>query len=280
MDTFIDKLASKFNAQEMIRANAAAEARENERLEKEVDAYKQCLQEMREISLQNTATADEVAELVKVSLDKIAAIQVESGKSDDVLAAMKTSTDDVLGAMKNNADDVIGAMQGNSDTVLNAVRNSAGETLSAVKMCSDEVQGVVNSKSEMMISSIRGALNANTERVMTAVEGSSEKVLSELQAGNDGFKEAIKAELLAEIKKEIKSQEENVHKECVKVYRNVQAIITEETQKQTEEIIAAQSKGGKKATAALVCGILAMAFAALGLVVSVMDILGVFAILF
>ena len=29
MDTFIDKLASKFNAQEMIRANAAAEAREN-----------------------------------------------------------------------------------------------------------------------------------------------------------------------------------------------------------------------------------------------------------
>ena len=280
MDTFMDKLASKFNAQEMIRANSAAEARENERLQKEVEAYKQCLQEMREISLQNTATADEVAELVKASLDKIAAIQVESGKSDDVLVAMKTSTDDVLGAMKNNADVVIGAMQGKSEDVLNAVRNSAGETLSAVKMCSDEVQGVVNSKSEMMISSIRGALNANTERVMTAVEGSSEKVLSELQAGNDGFKEAIKAELLAEIKKEIKSQEENVHKECVKVYRNVQAIITEETQKQTEEIIAAQSKGGKKATAALVCGILAMAFAALGLVVSVMDILGVFAMLF
>ena len=70
MDTFIDKLASKFNAQEMIRANAAAEARENERLEKEVDAYKQCLQEMREINLQNVATADEVAELVK-EVDRI-----------------------------------------------------------------------------------------------------------------------------------------------------------------------------------------------------------------
>ena len=78
----------------------------------------------------------------------------------------------------------------------------------------------------------------------------------------------------------MKSQEENVHKECVKVYRNVQAIITEETQKQTEEIIAAQSKGGKKATAALVCGILAMAFAGLGLLVSVLDVLGVFAMLF
>ena len=82
------------------------------------------------------------------------------------------------------------------------------------------------------------------------------------------------------MKKELKGQEEIVHKECVKVYRNVQAVITEETQKQTEAIIAAQSKGGKKTTAALVCGILAMAFAALGLVVSVLDIFGIFAMLF
>ena len=258
MDTFIDKLASKFNAQEMIRANAAAEARENERLQKEVDVYKQCLQEMREISLQNAATADEVAELVKASMDKITAIQVEGGKSDDVLAAMQNSSDSVMNLVKNS-----------SDEMLNAVRNG-----------SDEVQGAVRGQSEMMLSSMRGALNSNTERVMSAVEDSAEKVLAGLQTGNDNFKEAIKAELMAEIKKELKSQEENVHKECVKVYRNVQAVIMEETQKQTEEIIAAQSKGGKKATAALVCGILAMSFAALGLIVSVLDVFGVFAMLF
>ena len=258
MDTFIDKLASKFNAQEMIRANAAAEARENERLEKEVDAYKQCLQEMREINLQNVATADEVAELVKASMDKITAIQVEGGKSDDVLSAMQNS----------------------SDSVMNAVKNNSAEMLDAVRSSSDEVQGTVRGQSEMMLTSMRGALNSNTERVMTVVEESAEKVLANLQNGNDGFKEAIKAELMAEIKKELKNQEENVHKECVKVYRNVQAVITEETQKQTEAIIAAQSKGGKKTTAALVCGILAMAFAALGLVVSVLDIFGIFAMLF
>lgn len=258
MDTFIDKLASKFNAQEMIRANAAAEARENERLQKEVDAYKQCLQEMREISLQNVATADEVAELVKVSMDKITEIQAEGGKSDDVLAAMQNS----------------------SDVLMNAVKNNSDEVLNVVRTASDEVQGTVRGQSEMMLSSMRGALNSNTERVMAAVEESAEKVLGGLQNGNDGFKEAIKAELMAEIKKELKNQEENVHKECVKVYRNVQAVITEENQKQTEEIIAAQSKGGKKATAALVCGILAMAFAALGLIVSVLDVFGVFAMLF
>ncbi|MBQ8041176.1 MAG: hypothetical protein IJ274_15145, partial [Lachnospiraceae bacterium] len=221
MDTFMDKLASKLNSQEMIRANSAAEARENERLQKEVEVYKQCLQEMKQISLQNTSTADEVAELVKASMDKITAIQVEAGKSDDVL----------------------NAMQSNSDAVMGAVRNSSNEMLSAVRNSSDEMQ--------------------------SAVKIYSEKILAGLQAGNDGFKEELKEELkrelIAEIKKEFKGQEEVVHKECVKVYRNVQAVITEENQKQTEEIIAAQSKGGKKATAALVCGILAMAFAALGL---------------
>ncbi len=247
MDTFIDKLASKFNAQEMIRANSAAEARENERLQKEVEAYKQCLQEMRQISLQNTSTADEIAELVKTSMDKIAAIQAESGKSDDVILAMQNNSNAVMNAMKNNSD----------------------ETLDAVK-----------SNSEMMLNTMRSSLQANADAVMGKMDSSSEKILAELQAGNDGFKDALKNEILAEIKKELKGQEENVHKECVKVYRNVQAVITEETEKQTDAIIAAQSKGGKKATAALVCGILAMSFAALGLIVSVLDVFGVFAMLF
>lgn len=236
MDTFMDKLASKLNAQEMIRANSAAEAKENERLHKEVEVYKQCLQEMREISLQNASTADEVAELVKASMDKIAAIQAESGKSDDVIVAIQSKSDDMIAAVKNNSD--------------------------------------------VMLSSMRGALQTNANTVMSAIEGSSEKILSELQTGNDGFKDALKNELLAEIKKELKSQEENVHKECVKVYRNVQAVITEENEKQTDEIISAQSKNSKKATAALVCGILAMSFAALGLIVSVLDVFGVFSMIF
>lgn len=235
MDTFMDKLASKLNAQEMIRANSAAEAKENERLSKEVEEYKQCLQEMREISLQNSATADEIAELVKTSMDKIAAVQAESGKSDDVLAAMQSNLGEMLNAIRMNSDKLVSAVSGNSD------------------------------------------------KVMSAIEGSADKIVSdvaaELQAGNDEFKEALKTEILAEIKKELKGQEENVHKECVKVYRNVQAVVTEETEKQTGEIVAAQSKGSKKATAALVCGILAMAFAFLGLVVSVLDVLEIFSMI-
>ena len=258
MDTFMDKLASKINAQEMIRANSSAEAKENERLSQEVEEYRQCLQEMRQISLQNSATADEIAELVKTSMDKIAAIQAESGKSDDVVAAMQNNLNEMLNAIRMNSDKLVSVVSGNADRVMSAVEGSSDKVMSAVEGSSD--------------------------KVMNALEGSTDKIVSnviaELQAGNDEFKEALKAEIIAEVKKELKGQEEIVHKECVKVYRNVQAVVTEESEKQTGEIVAAQSKGRKRATAAMICGILAMSFAFLGLVVSVLDVLGIFSMLF
>lgn len=221
MDTFMDKLASKLNAQEMIRANSAAEVEENTKLKQEVEAYRECLQEMREICLQNVSTGDEVSELVKASMDKIAQIQAESGKSDEVLFAMEKTSSELMNAVQNNSDTMMSAMRNNSDLIL-----------------------------------------------------------SEVRTANDDFKNSIKDELIDEIRSELKNQEENVHKECVKVYRNVQAVVTEENEKQTAAIIDNQTKIRKRATAALVCGILAMSFAALGFLVSILDAFGFFSWLF
>ena len=243
MDTFMDKLASRLNAQEMIRANAAAEAKENERLHKEVEVYRQCLEKMREISQQNVTMGDDVSELVRASMDKIAQIQAESGKSEDVLVAMQDNSNAVMSSVKSSSDAVMSSVKSSSDVVVAAVK-------------------------------------ANSDSVMNAISGSSDKIMEMLGAGNDEFKAALISELVAEMKKELKVQEENVHKECVKVYRNVQAVVTDENDKQTKLIIDNQSKMKKKATAALVCGILAMSFAAAGLVVSLLDIFGVFAMLF
>ena len=243
MDTFMDKLASRLNAQEMIRANAEAEAKENERLHKEVEVYKQCLEKMREISQQNVTMGDDVSELVRASMDKIAQIQAESGKSEDVLVAMQDNSNAVMSSVKSSSDAVMSSVKSSSDVVVAAVK-------------------------------------ANSDSVMNAISGSSDKIMEMLGAGNDEFKAALISELVVEMKKELKVQEENVHKECVKVYRNVQAVVTDENDKQTKLIIDNQSKMKKKATAALVCGILAMSFAAAGLVVSLLDIFGVFAMLF
>ena len=48
MDTFMDKLAQKFTAQEIIKANSAAEAAELQRTREQVEKYNDCLQEMKQ----------------------------------------------------------------------------------------------------------------------------------------------------------------------------------------------------------------------------------------
>jgi len=65
MDTFIDKLAQKFSAQDMIRANLAAEAKETKKLREKMESYETLLQEMRMINLKNMESAERVNELLQ-----------------------------------------------------------------------------------------------------------------------------------------------------------------------------------------------------------------------
>lgn len=48
MDTFMDKLAQKLNAQEMIKANSAADAEEMDQLKNQLREYDECLAQMQQ----------------------------------------------------------------------------------------------------------------------------------------------------------------------------------------------------------------------------------------
>ena len=65
MDNFMDKITQKLNSQDMIRANAAADAAELENLENQVTVFKEqiekyddCLQEMRQLNVTLSQTMD------------------------------------------------------------------------------------------------------------------------------------------------------------------------------------------------------------------------------
>ncbi len=77
MDTFIDKLAQKFTAQEMIRANSAAEAKENKRLREQVETYEAVIQEMKRLNLKNMESANQVNQLAQEGCDSIKKIMEE-----------------------------------------------------------------------------------------------------------------------------------------------------------------------------------------------------------
>ena len=68
MDNFMDKLAQKFNAGDLIKANSQAEALEMQRLKEQMQQYDQLLQEMRKLNLKNVEIMNSITQLTKESL--------------------------------------------------------------------------------------------------------------------------------------------------------------------------------------------------------------------
>ena len=64
MDTFIDKIAQKFNAQEIIKANSEAESKENQRLRTQLDEYDSRIQEIRKLNLKNQEIAEQLQQML------------------------------------------------------------------------------------------------------------------------------------------------------------------------------------------------------------------------
>lgn len=83
MDTFIDKLAQKRNAQEMIRANMTAEAIKMEQLQSQMQAYDELMQEIRQVNLKTVENVTEVQTFLKECMEKLEAVQVANVQDAD-----------------------------------------------------------------------------------------------------------------------------------------------------------------------------------------------------
>ena len=143
MDNFMDKITQKLNSQDMIRANAAADAAELENLENQVTVFKEqiekyddCLQEMRQLNLRNIESAKEVKDLTRQageSLEKTAG-EVESAS---VSRIKQTSDLSIAGINQTVAESLakIAEIQDNSgkDNL-----EKMTETVSGLKNMQDE----------------------------------------------------------------------------------------------------------------------------------------------
>lgn len=160
MDNFMDKLAQKFNAQELIKANSQAEAEEMKRLQLQVAEYERILQEIRRLNYKNTELSEQLSTMICENTDKIHEMKEDERK---LMATLRDITEE-------------------------QTRNR----------------------------------EADMER--------RELERIEKEKGNASEMEALTA-LLQE---KFQQADDFVHKENVKVYRNVQAAMTEELRKYTE----------------------------------------------
>ena len=158
MDNFMDKLAQRFNAQEIIKANSQAEAQENGRLREQLKAYDECLQEMRKLNLKNVEAAEQVRKL---------------------MAQMSELTGQAINAVQENQ---------------NAENEKLDTSLEEMKTLLAEMENKLAENEKQIAENCEKQAAANTQL------------------------------------------EEFMHKESVKVYRNVQAVLTDELKAQTKEL--------------------------------------------
>ncbi len=91
MDNFMDKLAQKFSAQEMIKANSQAEAEEMKRLQLQVSEYEKILQEMRKLNYRNAELSEKLGLMIGDNADKIQGMKEDEQR---LIAALRDLTDE------------------------------------------------------------------------------------------------------------------------------------------------------------------------------------------
>lgn len=238
MDNFMDKIAQKLNSQDMIRANAAADAAELETLETQMAMFKEqmqkyddCLQEMRKLNLKNIESAQGVRHLADQANEKF-------GKT---MEEMESAT--------------VSKIQEASNLSLAGIRQTSDVSIEGIRQTSDaSIAGIHQTVEESLakIAEIREN-TANLEAVTETMTGVQDK-----------------------LEQSFKSLEDFLHTDNVKVYRNVQASMIEELEKQTAQLRESQEKNSRNIRLLLPFAVITMIFSLANLGIMIARVLGLF----
>lgn len=223
MDNFIDRITQKMSSQDMIRANAAADAAELENLENQMVIFKEqmvrydeCLQEMRKLNLKNIESAQGVQKLADQAGEKI----------EKAAGAVETAS---VSRIQQTSDMSIAGIQLTSDASIAGINQTVAEGLAKIAEIKD-----------------------NTDKDVL-----------------DKLVETI-SELQTKIEDAFVKQEDALHTDNIKVYRNVQAAMIEELEKQTKELKEEQERAVRSSKVLLPFVIITMilAFAQTGIIIA------------
>ncbi|MDE7446604.1 MAG: hypothetical protein K2N15_13025 [Lachnospiraceae bacterium] len=216
MDNFMDKVAEKLNSQELIRANAAADAAALENLEKQLalfrdqmEKYDDCLQEMRKLNLKNIESAQGVQKLAVTANEKL------------------------------------------------------GQSLGEVEAAS---VSRIKETSDLSIAGINQTLNTSLAKIAQIKENADnlERITEDMSG------------LQTKIEERFRNMEDFLHIDNIKVYRNVQAAMMEELEKQATVLKEEQDKLAKSNKIILPFVIVSMMMTIANLAVTIARILGLF----
>ena len=267
MDTFMDQLAEKMNAQSMIHANEAGEIQmATARLQESVDRLTRAASSMEEAAKQLRAKCEfDPTDTVTESMKTNASANDQDGKES------ATQSLDMAELRENGVElkHGIALLQTSLAAIdLEIARlqerfTGYGEDISQTR---DRAVGTKEALDDLRekIDGVYDELKAFRDTPAT-IESKSEdqELMRELKAGREE-QNKIFEEKLSGMNDDLK---EGYHKECVKVYRNVQGALREENEKQAGELVSEIGKltGKGKLTLCFVVLAFVMSFGSLAL---------------
>jgi hypothetical protein len=355
MDNFTDKLAQKLSAQEMIKANAQAEANEMRRLQEQVAQYEAILQDMRKLNYKNSELTDKINALVDESINKVktSPTEGEEGENAEVSKQLSeeiiTAIDEALSNFDSNfgsalnesvnntllvpvgemKQEVSGSVadikqiaedfKGSADDIRYAsdlVRSSADDLKNSADAMNSSIEGIISSSEEIKNTTaelknsndeLKTSVKTSVDNALLAIRRENREIADHLEYIRSGIEtinrpseeeEMIKREeeerkLFEEQQKEearlIKEEEDKralqemfkqsddfVHKENVKVYRNVQAVVVDEFKNQTEGLTKHNRELYAKLKSTKIAVTIAIILGALNLVLSALAVFNIF----
>lgn len=200
MDNFMDKLAQKYNAQEIIKANAQAEASEMQRLQEQVAAYEGILQDMRKLNYKNSELTDRIYALVDESISKVQGIhksgedagEVAANLSDEIMKALEealSNLDSTVGSALNES--VSGALMVPVDQMKQSTQEVTG-SVAAVRQVAEDVKATADEiryATDMVRTSADDVANSALE-VRNSVEGMQTAAI-QVKTSADEVKESM-----------------------------------------------------------------------------------------
>ncbi len=250
MDNFMDKIAQKLGAQEAIRANAAADAAQIERLEAQVAEYNACIKEIRKLSLRNAENEQKLRELIEAVKEQLKLSLEENSRQ------MRQLVETCGGKIEQLAE------KGNTQLELLTEKGSTqlGQLTEAEK------------------GNVR--LNQMAEECMVRMYGEEEDMQDfEEEDRVESILEELKSassENMKRLEELFRQSDDFVHRENVKVYRNVQAATTEELGKQIEAVLGGQQALAGKGKGMHAVSILTLIVAIVNLAMLIAHLAGVF----
>lgn len=302
MDTFMDKLAQKFTAQEMIKANAAAEAEEMNRLKIQVQEYTECLNRMQRLcdemertaeaakgkvdavqlntdglreqlmeiwqnvqDMQNTQNAqqstagqesesaygaanriieriDDIIATQSAQTDRMKAMQAEQQESMQLLqqSLQENMQQDLQQSLQENLQQAIRQEQQESaqelrQGLMESLRGMQNIQMDGLKGLQDAQFETMRNSLDDQLDSVRTMVKAQVSGIKSGQESQFDAMRRILEEQNNAM-ENLLGEMKTDLETHLNGANDFVHRECVKVYRNVQAVVGEENNKQSDNI--------------------------------------------